>query len=233
MPDNPRVTAVDTATSYATTRGALVALGRALDAEQIHRSVPALPGWTVKDAYGHLAGGCADVLDEHLDGAGSDTWTATQVAARADAPFAAVLDEWEARGPSLDDWIRSAPPSRSMFLALDAWSHEQDIRAAIGGRGVRDDERVRYLAEISREVFDGRFRNAGAPALRLIEPVGEFTLGDGDPSVVLRIDDYELMRMIFGRRSLGQLLAADWDGDPVRLVEHLHLFPLPEADLVD
>jgi uncharacterized protein (TIGR03083 family) len=233
MSGNPRVGAMDTATSYASTRVALLALGRTLTTEQTALPVPALPGWTVRDTYAHLGGGCADVLDDNLEGAGSDSWTASQVAARADVPFEIVLEEWEARGPSLDAWISAAPPSRSMFLALDAWSHEQDIRAAVGRRGTRDDERVAFLAAISREVFDRRFRDAAAPALRLHEPNGEFMLGDGAAQITLRVDDYELMRMLFGRRSHAQMLAADWDGDPTPLLDHLHLFPLPEIDLAD
>ena len=58
-------------------------------------------------------------------------------------------------------------------------------------------------------------------------------LGEGEPDATLHVDDYELMRILFGRRSLRQIVSADWDGDVGPYVEHLHLFPLPPRDLVD
>ncbi len=41
------------------------------------------------------------------------------------------------------------------------------------------------------------------------------------------------MRILFGRRSRQQIEAADWDGDEAPYVDHLHLFPLPEHDIID
>jgi len=228
-----RLIVVDIATAYATTRESLLELGDTLTGDQLDTPVPALPGWTVKDTYGHLVGECADVLDGRLDGMISDQWTAAQVARHATTPFTEVLAEWRERGPELDRWIEEARPTRAMFLALDAYTHEQDLLAAVGERGRRDDPRVRFLAGLSRDAFDRRFRNDGIPALRLVQPAGEFVLGDGEPSVTLHVDDYELMRMLFGRRSLAQMRAARWDGDPTALLDHLHLFPCPEVDLSD
>ena len=62
-----------TAEVYELTRSRLLVLGRDLGAEAALRAVPALPGWTVKDAFAHLCGLCADVLDGRMDGAGSPT----------------------------------------------------------------------------------------------------------------------------------------------------------------
>jgi uncharacterized protein (TIGR03083 family) len=227
------MTGVDTATSYAMTRAALLELAAELDADQVATPVPALPGWTVKDAFAHLAGVCADTLDGRLEGAGSADWTAQQVDDRVGLSLAEVTDEWAARGPVLDGWIREAVGPRTTFLALDVWSHEQDIRAAVGLRGVRGDARVEWLAAQSRDAFDRRFREAGAPALRLVQPGVDVVLGEGAVHACLRVDDYELMRILFGRRSLEQIHRADWDGDADLYVEHLHLFPLPVTDLVD
>ena len=59
---------MELATLYAETRGRLLDLAASTDDERACTPVPALPGWTVKDAYAHLAGLCADMLDGRLDG---------------------------------------------------------------------------------------------------------------------------------------------------------------------
>ena len=74
-----------------------------------------------------------------------------------------------------------------------------------------------------------RFEGAARSALR----VGDAVLGVGAPGVTLAVSDYELLRMVFGRRSEGQILAAEWVGDARPYLDHIHLFPLPFADLVD
>lgn len=120
-----------------------------------------------------------------------------------------------------------------MFVAFDIWSHEQDIRAAVGLRGEREDERVNYLIGNALETFSRRFAEAGSPALRVLGSSVERVLGEGEPTATIHADDYELLRLLFGRRSLAQIERADWDGAAAPFVPHLHLFDLPVADLVD
>src|SRR5579862_3678396 len=79
--------------AYATTRQRLLAQAETLDDHAANAAVPALPGWSVKDAYAHLTGVCADVLDGNMDGGGTPAWTARQVAARAERPLVAVCAE--------------------------------------------------------------------------------------------------------------------------------------------
>jgi uncharacterized protein (TIGR03083 family) len=226
---------VDAAQAYSTTRASLLDVARSLDRADAVLPVAALPGWTVKDACAHLAGLCADVLDGNLDGAGTPPWTAVQVAARADASLNDVAAEWARRGPDLDEWIRAADPARTVFIPLDAWHHEQDIRSTVGLACARDDARVAFLAPLARAAFDRRFREAGVPALRLVnvDDDTEFVLGDGDAAATLRVGDYELLRIFSGRRSRAQLDAAGWTGDPAPFVDHMHLFELPVIDLTD
>jgi uncharacterized protein (TIGR03083 family) len=223
---------MDVAWLYSTTRGQLLDLAQSMDDAQANLPVPALPGWTVKDAYAHLTGLCADVLDGRMEGAGEPPWSARQVAERADRSLAEVCAEWAERGPELDEWLkeREEPP---MFVAYDVWSHEQDILGALGQRGERDDDRVQDLAASALAAFSDRFLAEGAPPLRVVGDEVESVLGEGEPAATLHVDDYELMRILFGRRSLHQIEAADWTGDEDRYIDHLHLFPLPSHDLVD
>jgi uncharacterized protein (TIGR03083 family) len=223
---------MDIAGVYSGTRAHLLELARTMDDAQARRPVPALPGWTVKDAYAHLAGLCADILDERMEGAGEPLWTARQVAERADRSLDEICAEWTARGAELDEWLndREEPPP---FVAYDVWTHEQDILGALGQRGERDDERLQDLAASALAAFSDRFVAAGAPALQVVGDGVECVLGEGEPTATLHIDDYELMRILFGRRSLSQIEAADWAGDEYGVIDHLHLFPLPARDLVD
>jgi uncharacterized protein (TIGR03083 family) len=223
---------MDVALVYRETREHLLDLARTMEDAQARRDVPALPGWTVKDAYAHLAGLCGDILGDNMEGAGSPAWTARQVADRSGRTLAEIAAEWSERGPDLDEWIadRDEPP---MFIAYDAWNHEQDILGALGQRGERDDERVQDLAAAALASFNDRFIAEGVPALRIVGDGVECVLGEGEPEATLHIDDYELMRVLFGRRSLRQIEAADWNGDDDPFIGHLHLFPLPQRDLID
>jgi hypothetical protein len=154
------------------------------------------------------------------------------LAARVDCSFDELLAEWTERGPTFDVALQSLTGPRSIMAAVDVWSHEQDIRGAVGLRGERDDDRVRFLVGRSVLAFDGRFAEAGS-ALTLIVDGEASTLGRGTPSATWTTDGYELLRTLTGRRSVAQIRAADWDGDPSPYLDHLHLFDLPEHDLTD
>jgi uncharacterized protein (TIGR03083 family) len=223
---------MDVAVVYRETREHLLDLASTLDDAQAALPVPALPRWTIKDAYAHLAGLCADILDDRMEDAGSPASNARELAERAGKTLAEVVAEWADRGPELDEWIEEREEA-PMFVVYDVWTHEQDILGALGLMGERDSELLQDLAAAALTAFSDRFTAEDAPALQVIGDEVECILGEGEPQATLNIDDYELMRILFGRRSLDQIRAADWDGDESRFIPHLHLFPLPEKDLVD
>lgn len=211
----------------------MLELAAGLSRERSEFPVPALPGWSVKDAYAHLTGLCGDVLDGRMEGAGSAAWTAKQVAARSSQDLSETCAEWLERGPALDDWLAKAGDRGTIFVAFDVWNHHQDVRSAVSLRGERDPEQVDYLAAEALDAFDGRFREAGVPGLRVVTEHVDRDLGDGPPDATLSTTDYELLRILFGRRSLAQITNAGWKGDPTAYVDHLHLFDPPASDLGD
>jgi len=228
---------------YAASRSRLIALAADLSPEQLGALLPATPPWVLVDAYRHLTGVCADVLDGTMEGAGTPQWTAAQIARRCDCSLADVCEEWAARAPELDARVEQAGRAMS-FVAFDTWTHEQDVRAAAGVGGARD-EMADDLALIALETFQPRYAKAGAPAL-LID-IGERVMlghvndvngddGDNEPSLTLTTTPYELLRMIFGRRSRSQMEAADWTGtnlDRDSAIDALHLFDMPPIDISD
>ena len=96
------------------------------------------------------------------------------------------------------------------FVALDAWTHEQDIRAASGAGALHDDALLPGLVALTVGAMDRFYLGQGGPPLRLVVDGEEHRAGDGEPTATLTATSYDLMRMVFGRRSQAQIEAADW-----------------------
>jgi uncharacterized protein (TIGR03083 family) len=227
------VVRVDNRDTYLLVRGRLIALAAELDAAAAATPVPALPGWTVQDTLAHLAGVCADTLDGRLEGAPGPAWTARQVTERLGRTLAEVVEEWATRGPQLDARIGAPEGDRLRQVVFDAWSHEHDIRGAVDRPGERADSAAAFVASQLVLRFQRRWAAADRPSVRIVAPAGDWALGAGEPVATLRTSDFELARMLVGRRSRRQMLALPWTGDPAQVVDHLHTFELPERDLAE
>jgi uncharacterized protein (TIGR03083 family) len=217
---------------YASCRTTLVDLAAALTPEQMEARLAATPPWTVVDGYRHLTGVCADVLDGTARGGPTPEWTAAQIAARAERSLSEVVAEWVGRAPDLEAQIDAGGMAMG-FCVLDVWVHGVDISAAVGRPGDRNDPRLPGLIDLALGAFGPFYTGKGGPALRLVIDGEERSLGEGDAEISLTTSAYELMRMIFGRRSEAQIAAADWSGDSDAARANLHLFDTPPTDLTD
>ncbi|MEY2421906.1 MAG: hypothetical protein QOI95_1973 [Acidimicrobiaceae bacterium] len=217
---------------YAACRARLLGIAPSLSGEQLDAPLAATPPWTVLDGYRHLAGVCADFLDGRLEGAGTPDWTAAQLAARATGTIDDVCEEWASRGPELDARLEAGGEALA-FLVFDVWTHEQDIRAAVGRAGVRDDEHVPALASLALTTFGPRYAGGGAPTISVIVDGEPRSLGEGEPAATLDTTAYELLRIIFGRRSEAQINGAGWSGDCAKPIRAIHLFDPPQQDITD
>lgn len=209
---------------YRAGRAAMIELGRSLSEEDAATAVPACPRWTVKDVYAHQAGVVADALAGRLEGVTTDPWTARQVEERAGRSLKEVLDEWEEIAPDFEAFLDTgaAPPE----VIVDQWSHEQDVRGALGRPGNRDDERARFCAE----TLAGRMSDWQHEPLLIVGDSGTWQRGEGTPVVTLRASDYDLARVLLGRRSRAQVLAMDWEGDPAPFLDDLIVFAYSAED---
>ena len=217
---------------YASSRARLLELAPSLSPEQRDAPLAATPPWTVVDGYRHLAGVCADLLDGRLEGAGTPEWTAAQLATRATRSIAEVCSEWTSRAPEIDERLASAGAALA-FLVFDVWTHEQDIRAAIGQTGVRADAQVPTLAALAVSTFGPRYSGGGAPPVKVILDGQAHALGEGEPDAALETTPYEFLRIVFGRRSEAQIERAGWSGDCEKPIKAIHLFDPPPHDIVD
>jgi len=218
--------------TYSAVRTRLLDLASTLDGSAQSTAVPALPGWSVRDAYAHLTGICTDVLTKRLTTLASPEWTAGQVADRAKLPFADVCAEWAKAGPSMDAFLASPGADRSLLLVQDAWQHEQDVHGALGLPADRDVETCTWMAAFTLRYLTHKWPE-DMPAVRVVAGPIDHMLGKGEVAATLRTDPYELARLTLGRRSREQILALDWEGDPSAMLGSLHTFTMPGEPVME
>jgi uncharacterized protein (TIGR03083 family) len=216
-------------TVYAETRARVGALvSGAPDAAAI--PVPACPEWTVHDVVAHLVAVVEDVLGGRLTGIPTNEATAEQVARRAGRPVSDMVAEWNAIAPAFEAFLSSTPVWPA---AMDALSHEQDIRGAIGQPGARD---VPAIVLGTRRLVQG----IPSPVALVVHldgedhRVGPETPDAGDShSLELTTTTFEAFRFRLGRRSRAQLAALAWSGDPAPVLDHLTIFGPSPIDIIE
>jgi len=215
---------------YRTARERLVMLAMTLKPEHLATPVPTCPGWSVHDLYAHLAGLSSDVLGGEVAAPDSDEATANQVATRKGVAIGELVAELVRNSPELER--RLAERTLTLRLAIDAWTHDQDIHNALGIVSGRDSAGLALTIS-----FVGRLERVLTPAglapLRIITEDHDWAIGDGEPGAVLRISGYELARMLLGRRSVAQMRAYDWEGDPEPYIAVLPTFGPADNDIVE
>jgi uncharacterized protein (TIGR03083 family) len=194
-------------------------------------AVPACPGWTIRQMVAHLAGVAQDIVALNLETKGTRPWADAQVARLGGHSIDDLLDLW---GQSLDlvtTNLASASDAGVCQLVFDTLTHEHDIRGALREPGSRAGD-LAFTAALGfvTTMGDQFIRHAELPALRLSTPtIGSVQLGDphtGRGHVALSISDFEALRAFGGRRSVAQLLALPWDGDPTNLMPAFtHVLP--------
>src|ERR1043165_2604054 len=218
--------------TYRTVRDRLLAPAPTMDEAAQSPPVPALPGWSVRDTYAHLAGICTDVLSKRLTTLASPEWTAGQVADRAGRPFSDVCDEWAKAGPTMAAFLAAPGAERALPIVQDAWQHEQDVHAALGLPADRDIETSVWMATFTLAYLMRKWPE-DLPAVRVVAGPIDRTLGDGEVAATLRTDPYELARLTIGRRSREQILGLDWEGDPSGMLGSLHSFAMPVGAITE
>jgi uncharacterized protein (TIGR03083 family) len=207
-------------------------LAAALTDDQTGTPVPALPAWTVLETYAHLAGVSADVCDGVLTGPASDEDTAREVQARKGRSLTELCVEWNAVGPKIEQLLAGPKGYRYHLLVQDAWNHEQDVLAALGLPQQREDATTQTTATIMGDLYARAWTKFSVtPAVRVKAGSGDWVFGVGDPVAELDTSDFELVRMLIGRRTLDEIRDAGWTGDPSEAVDRLHFFPVPTSTL--
>lgn len=186
-------------------------------------AVPACPGWTVRHVLAHLAGVAQDIAALNLEQKGTAPWADAQVARLGEHGIDELLNLWRQSLDSVSANLAFASDAGVCQLVFDALTHEHDIRGALGEPGCRTGD-LAFTAALSFMTTTGDqfIRHAELPAFRLCTPsVGSVQMGDPHTApgqVALTISDFDALRSFGGRRSIRQLLALPWDGDPTNLM---------------
>jgi uncharacterized protein (TIGR03083 family) len=230
----PKPTGGQIAQHYLAAHTRLVDLASALTGTEAATPVPATPGWTVRDVLAHLAASPTDVLAGRLTTMPDDEFTAGQIEERRDRSVAELVAEWSGNVEAMAEGARAGllPPN----LAVDALTHEQDIRGALGRGPALTPADLRFC--VGQFGFGLRLaiRAAGLPALDLRAADTDFQMvaGDGDPAGSLSAPEFELFRALSGRRGRRQIAAYDWSADPAPWLDHVNVLgPLPDTDVHD
>ena len=225
---------MDARALYDASRRRLTDLMRSLTPDQLDTVVPGCPDWTVRQLLGHLVGAPADIFAGRVGDLPGDEWTARQVSERAHLSLEELLATWERETPQ---WLeRMAADERFRpILVLDAFTHEHDVRGAVGAPPADDDaaaDTVDFVVQQMTGWLDQSLRaDESRPALRLRAPEHEWVLGSGEPVATVAFpSQLELARALAGRRSRRQLEAYEWEGDGSRLVDAIPQLPMAAED---
>jgi hypothetical protein len=182
------------------------------------------PGWTGKHVLAHLVGLAGDLAASRVDGYASDAWTATQVGRWLHQPVHVVLAAW---APASAAMARAGDVGGLASAALafgDAVVHEADLRLTIPFRSEIPAEDLAVAVKTGVSQWRAVLAAADAPALH-IEVPGQRDWWLGDPgerlATTLVVHQYELFRVLYGRRSIRQVRGLAWTGDPSPFLQRL------------
>lgn len=222
----------DYAQIYSALRARVCDLVREVDEQQLERLAPAAPEWRVRDLVAHLSGITADINAGNLDGVATDAWTARQVHARRDWSIDRLLDEWNTESAKVEPLMSHMPEVAVGQMTTDAATHEQDVRGALERPGGRDSDAVAIGFDWGAQMLAGP-ADAAEATLRLETDAGTTTVGHGSRQVGVRADRFELFRSMTGRRSVEQMRAFDWEGEPSPELLVLAIFTPRPTPLVE
>jgi uncharacterized protein (TIGR03083 family) len=220
---------------YRAIRTQLTGLAAGLTEEQAATPVPACPGWSVQDTYAHLAGISADIVGGTPGSPKDATWTAGHLAARKGRSLSEICQEWTANSAAAETVLDDPAARTAVFAVFDAFHHGHDIRGALGVAGGRDTPEAVFVATLQAKFKRSGWAQAGHPPIQLTGDSGSWLLGapDAEPVAALTTSDFELSRILIGRRSRAQMLGAGWSGDPEPVVDLLPAFGPPVTDLTE
>jgi uncharacterized protein (TIGR03083 family) len=171
-------------------------------------TVPACPEWTVQDLLAHLV---------HVSGIIGDRLAGTTTPAPPDGlGVDDLLAEWDTRGRTVDPLL--AEVKRGTIGVMDAYTHELDIRYALGASLPVDHpiDHPAYPGAI--EVLIGGLSKSvaghGLPAVRVRTEGVDQVAGQGEPVATVSGEPLELYRSLAGRRTHEQIAALSWTADP-------------------
>ena len=187
------------AISYIALRARFIDLLRSTPESSGNMVVPCTPEWTIRQLAAHLVGVPEDVLAGRMEGVTTDAWTHAQVERYGDLTLTELADLFESSAPKIDAIIHNFPqPIISQFV-MDAVTHEQDMRSALGVPGGRDSKAIEVGVGFFLNLFE-----ANDPPLF-------------DALLNTQVSQWDVLRSVTGRRTVEQMNALGLDGEAIAL----------------
>lgn len=187
------------AIAYVALRARVIDLLRSTPESSGNIMVPCTPEWTIRQLAAHLVGVPEDVLAGRMEGVTTDAWTHAQVERYGELTLTELAELFESSAPKIDAIIHNFPqPIISQFV-MDAVTHEQDMRSALGVPGGRDSKAI----EVGVGFFLNLFETNDPPLF--------------DALVNTRVSQWDVLRSVTGRRTVEQMNALGLDGEAIAL----------------
>ncbi|MGH2783998.1 MAG: hypothetical protein ACRDJ1_01920 [Actinomycetota bacterium] len=243
----------DIAAAFREIRESLTEQLMELDASGWDAPIPTRGDWSVKDTLAMLTGFAEALIEGHWNDDYSDSWENKALRARLQERFQEMIEHRRNEpGPDvLREWAALAPRMERMMAGLDdfpagthpfaAWTYlwavvqnGHNIWTALGvAAKERDSEATSLCLESAIYWLDMRLQAKGIPALRVRTDDQEWVIGDGIPAATVTAPKFELFRALSGRRSIDQIRAFVWDGDPQPYLSVFSPFEPPVAAIVE
>lgn len=237
---------------YAATSREIANLVSSLPAEDLKRSVPATPAWTIRDVISYLTGSAermaaGDFPAEFFFPTGAnhavailDEWKEREVRGRRRRSLRKLLDEWETTTATLAPklrgdapWGQEAEPFGGHIMVTDLATYQQDIYGALGQETDRDAVPIRIGFATYVGGVDLRIRASEGPSLRFVTKQRDVVAGYGEPAATARGSTFELFRALSGRRTPDQVSAYEWDGDAEPFLKFFYPYGPREKPLTE
>ena len=237
---------------YDSLRSEIGATVSELSEDELHRQLPATPGWNAKDVVCHLTGDVVSLLGgdfprEFFRSFGDEDairvvneWTANHVTERRDLPIEAILKEWEEVSRPLtammrgeEEWPADIPAFADRVLITDATVHRQDIFGAFGIVKDRSDAPIRISMSGYLTVMGLRLGTDGIAPLRFEVEDKSYTPGGEEPGATVKATRFEFFRALSGRRNPDQIRAYEWSGDPEPYISYFYPYGVRADALVE
>lgn len=126
----------------------------------------------------------------------------------------ALLEAWAALDAGVEGRLTEPFRRQHAILIMDCLSHELDLRSALGLPVLDDHPAYPVALDLVTLGFGAAVGARGLPALRVQTPGAEWLAGQGEPVATVRGHRHDLYRSLTGRRTVEQIYALDWTGDP-------------------
>ncbi|MDX3385235.1 maleylpyruvate isomerase family mycothiol-dependent enzyme [Streptomyces niveiscabiei] len=172
--------------------------------------VAACPGWSVRDLVGHLVVVCRMAVDEEPGDISDPPPPPPGI------PVPELVIAWAELEKELPRVLPRADWLRRRILPLDAFSHELDLRAALGMPPPDRHPALADALDLAAMGFTLALHEHSLPALCVQTPDRVWTVGEGEPAATLSGESMDIFRALTGRRTVRQIGELSWSTEPDR-----------------